>query len=797
MSKKPKKSQVKRKMQTKQSKTTTKPKKTINPPKNLSIWIAAVFFLITSSIFFWDQITGEAFFWEDFTEYVYPTQSYAASEFADGNIPFWNPYTFSGMPFLADLQVGFFYPFNRVLSFFTEPDGKLPVAALQLMIIFHFFIAQLTFYILARGWKISSLGAVIGAVSYAFSLIMVCHVIHPMIVYHLAWFPLVVHFFYKGIVRQSIKFASLAGLFLGISMLSGHPQMTLYEAFFLGVMFIWYLIAGIKNKELGGGGIVKLVIASILPVLIGAGIFCIQYLPSQELADRSQRAEMTYEKASEGSLEVKQLYTAIVPKVFGFVNGSQEQSAPFYLTYEDPAANREQRAPYYYYWETAFYVGLAALILGILGAVMKIRTRQGAFLTFAAVFGIFFALGANSFIFPIFHNLPFFDQFRNPARMIFYTVFALSIFAGFGFDSLWQGGRNLMMKFLIITGIFLLLAFLAASGAVLSGFGTPGQITSEIQSFGAASLIFMILIAIVVILTIRGIFQPFVSGVILIILAIFDLNFAGGDFNDSPKNPEESYKIDQQLKSTLKPNPPEEIFRVNMRTYKPRYMAMQRNLGLIDRIMLVEGYNPLILERVQPPLNSRGEVNALNNVRYEIMVDRRSGGARFRERQNYRPRAWMCYNAKVVPADRTENFMRNNAVDYSRTVLLEEQPEVNLSASVSTIANLKVECEEYSANEMIYEVETDKAGILCFSEVYYPAWKAYIDGEKTKIHRSNYSQRAVEVPAGKHTVKMKYQSAAYSTGKWITIISIIVAVGLFAVFRKDGGEADREDDLPR
>ena len=191
----------------KESKKKTPNKESLFSPsqmKELPIWSVIAIFVTLTIIFFWGQISGSTFFWDDFTEFVYPMQSFAAVESASGIMPFWNPFSYSGMPFFADLQVGFFYPFNRLLTLFVTSDGRLPVWIIQFIVIFHYFIALFSMFWLCRKWGASSIASIIGAVSYSFSLIIVCHTIHPMIVYHLAWFPLVIMFFYKAIDELNI-----------------------------------------------------------------------------------------------------------------------------------------------------------------------------------------------------------------------------------------------------------------------------------------------------------------------------------------------------------------------------------------------------------------------------------------------------------------------------------------------------------------------------------------------------------------------------------------------------------------
>lgn len=761
-------------------KSTAKKSETkVKAPGNFPVWIAALVFAATTTIFFWGQLSGKSFFWEDFTEFVYPTQSFAASQSAAGEIPFWNPYTFAGMPFFADLQVGFFYPFNRLLTFFVNSDGSLPVWILQFMIILHYFIAQSSMFYLSRSYKISSYGSLIASVSYAFSLILVCHTIHPMIVYHLAWFPLVVMFFRKGLMNRDLRSAVLAGIIFGISMLSGHPQLTLYEAFFLGLLALWYFIASLKKKELNGKSALHFGINTVLPLLIAAGIFCIQYLPSQELAGLSQRAEMGYEKASEGSLEYKQILTAIVPKLFGASEGSKDNDVPYHLEIKDPSTGQPKYAQYYNYWESAFYFGIATLILALFGAFNNYKNREVLFLISVSIFGLLYSLGSNFPIFQIFYHMPFFGTFRNPARMMLFQVFSMTLLAGIGFDFLWQNPKmKKTMSFLVIaSAIPLLLSFLVSSGSLASALNTPEKFRAGVQAFGTTSLLFSIFAIIILFLQHKAIIKPAIGGILVLLVVFIDLYSAGSGFNQGSENPANVYQIDGQMKSRFKPSYPENIFRVNMRMYNPSYQAMQRNQGMIDRLMLVEGYNPLILKKVIPPINSRDTVNALYNVKYEIGINP-EGRPQFVERTFTLPRAWMVHQAVVLNENQIEAAMRNNGYDYKQTVVLESNPNLPLQADAE---GENVKCLDYSSNSFKYQTISRTNGILCFSEIWYPAWKAYVDGKKVDMLRANYCFRAVAVPAGSHIVEMKYESASFSFGSFISIFTILASAALMLI----------------
>ena len=68
----------------------------------------------------------------------------------------------------------------------------------------------------------------------------------------------------------------------------------------------------------------------------------------------------------------------------------------------------------------------------------------------------------------------------------------------------------------------------------------------------------------------------------------------------------------------------------------------------------------------------------------------------------------------------------------------------------------KVTLTAYEANRLAYEVNSQKGGVVVFSEIYYPGWTCTVDGQDTQIARADYVLRAIRVPAGKHTVVMTF-----------------------------------------
>ena len=60
----------------------------------------------------------------------------------------------------------------------------------------------------------------------------------------------------------------------------------------------------------------------------------------------------------------------------------------------------------------------------------------------------------------------------------------------------------------------------------------------------------------------------------------------------------------------------------------------------------------------------------------------------------------------------------------------------------------------YEPNRLVYETSSAKDGVVVFSEIYYPGWQATIDGQPVDIARADYILRAMNVPAGNHTIEM-------------------------------------------
>lgn len=105
----------------------------------------------------------------------------------------------------------------------------------------------------------------------------------------------------------------------------------------------------------------------------------------------------------------------------------------------------------------------------------------------------------------------------------------------------------------------------------------------------------------------------------------------------------------------------------------------------------------------------------------------------------------------------------------------------------------QVTMKTYEPNQLTYEVESAKGGVLVFSENYYPEWTATVDGKEVPVGRVNYILRAIQVKPGKHQVVLSFfpksvdrtETVAYIAFA-LLVICILLGIGLEIRQRKTG-----------
>jgi len=166
--------------------------------------LIVVALMMSPLLFFWRVITPNivdraTFPTGDFTHQYYPLRAWAAEEMAQGRFPLWNPYVYGGQPGLADSQVAALYPINAltVLLLGGRPFGLL---ILELQVIFHFCLAALFTYLLARRLTGSRLGGAVAALVFTFGGYLTSFPIQqPTILETAVWLPLILLLLDQGL----------------------------------------------------------------------------------------------------------------------------------------------------------------------------------------------------------------------------------------------------------------------------------------------------------------------------------------------------------------------------------------------------------------------------------------------------------------------------------------------------------------------------------------------------------------------------------------------------------------------
>lgn len=104
----------------------------------------------------------------------------------------------------------------------------------------------------------------------------------------------------------------------------------------------------------------------------------------------------------------------------------------------------------------------------------------------------------------------------------------------------------------------------------------------------------------------------------------------------------------------------------------------------------------------------------------------------------------------------------------------------------------------YAPNRLTYRTRSTRGGVAVFSEVFFPwGWHATIDGKPAEIGRVNYVLRAMRIPAGDHTVEMRFDPESIRVTDTLASVSVIliyiaaVAAAVFGIFG-----TRREKDTP-
>lgn len=142
------------------------------------------------------------------------------------------------------------------------------------------------------------------------------------------------------------------------------------------------------------------------------------------------------------------------------------------------------------------------------------------------------------------------------------------------------------------------------------------------------------------------------------------------------------------------------------------------------------------------------------------------------------PRAWMVGEVLSVKADEALRIIKSStlpdgrAFDPARTALVEEA--LNLGSKQADAPGT-AEVTSLSGRHIEVQTSSTSPSFLVLSDVYYPGWKATIDGsQEARVYQTNFAARGVAVPAGSHRVRLEFRPVSLYTGAALSALSLVV-----------------------
>ena len=136
-----------------------------------------------------------------------------------------------------------------------------------------------------------------------------------------------------------------------------------------------------------------------------------------------------------------------------------------------------------------------------------------------------------------------------------------------------------------------------------------------------------------------------------------------------------------------------------------------------------------------------------------------------------------------------EEILKVGQIDLRHEAVADEKFQAQLGDAVAQDTTSTVDIKSYEPNQLTYEVNSGKGGVVVFSEVYYPGWTATIDGEPAELGRVNYILRALNVKPGKHEVVLSFFPKSVDTTETIAytayaILLLVLAGAAFMAYRR-------------
>lgn len=682
----------------------------------------------------------------DVVDQIYPWKHFTIESLKKGQIPLWNPYSFSGNPHLANYQSAVFSPFN--LLFFVLPF----IDAWSFLILLQPLLAGIFIYLLIRELKVSQAGSLLSAISFMFCGFMVVWMAYGTLSMAMAFLPLALLGIEKGFGKKRL-FSFLLPLSLAISFFSGHFQISLYFALYAFGYLVFKYFATRDARAF---------LHTAILYVVGILISLVQIIPSMELYKLAARSEILN---NGGAIPYTYLTTLFAPDFYG-----------------NPVTRNDWVGSYA---EWGSFIGIVPFVLSLIAIFVQVNKIR-LFFFIAGVVALLLALDTPLQQALIASRIPIFST-SIPSRMIILFSFSFVVLAGFGFDLLLENVKKRSWKKVLVPVLaagILMIVILASSFLLLP----KDKAILAARNMVLPCLFFSLIVACIAFgFTIKKKASLLILICVLISMTAFDsLRFAG------------KWMPFDERRFVFPKLPVIEVMQKNIGLGRV-YGEFGAFIDTYYDLPSIDGYDPLYSKRYGEFIQSATSGEFVSAQRSVVGLDKRGKyadrvldllGANLlyhpysntdkswaypvwdkldKYDQIYRDdkfqvfknktaltRAKMFYSYEILKDDRKiiKRFY-DDKFDFRNALILEEDPGLTNNSEQKT--NNTVEVTSYTPNEVVISISTTKPGLIFLSDNYYPTWRAKVNGKEAKIYRADYSFRAVVVREGKSVVEFSLE----------------------------------------
>jgi len=756
-----------------------------------------------------------------------------------GRFPLWTNSMFSGMP-AYQIAMDQDYPVSiQYLSYIFTLGLPKPVN--------FFFLACLSFYLLALALRWNRWIGILTAICYAYATYnpIIIGAGHDTKMLAIGYAPLVVAGFL--LLFQNRKALGIATLAAGLSLQigTGHLQIVYYTALISGIITLGYLIQTFMQKEWKNA--VTSILLAVIIAVVAFGSNAVTTLTTLDYSKASMRggvSELKDEKdknttgggldkdyAFKYSVGIGETFTMLVPGLYGGSNGGNEYTASQFATKLTEVGYPEDQALQYAngisYWgdqqptSGPVYFGAVLLLLFLISMLLKKDYLKWSLLA-AGIFGLILAWGKNlsAVNYFLFDYLPYYKKFRAPSMALFMPQLTFTIIAGMGLQQIFFSNASIdIKKFFKLSAIVLCITVAAATMLYISNeYSGPGDkdikenmssamlqqlsqnqapsadMQKEADNFGKGfmtaikedrkslagsdltrSIILMAIAFVILWWSLKQ--KQYTGGVIaLSVLCLFDLLSVDKRYLNNEKFVDET-----DFQSSFNMSAADTQIKQDKGYYRVFNNAVDpfNESGTAYHHNSIGGYHPAKLQIYQDLIENqiaKNNMQVLNmlNTKYVIMRNPQNGEMIAQQNPEAFGPCWLVKGIKYVANGKEEMSALDNTSLKDTAIVqtqfksgITSQPLWDSTASLQFIVN---------KNDSIrYNFYATNPQFAVFSEVYYDrGWKAYIDNKEAPIVKTNYALRGLSIPAGQHTIELKFEPDAYKLGNIISLISSLI-----------------------